>query len=124
MNNLVEELHWKSINYLIKNYETIIIGDLNVKGIVKKSGNLSKETKRVALGLKFYNYKQKLIYKCNVNNTKLSITNEWLTSKMCSLCGSISETLGSKKIYNCNNCKSIMDRDINGARNIYIKSII
>ena len=43
---------------------------------------------------------------------------------MCSLCGNINENLGSCEIYNCNKCKRIMERDINGARNIYIKAII
>jgi IS605 OrfB family transposase len=124
INNLVDEMHWKSINYLIKNYETILIGDLNVKSIVKRGGNLSNMTKRTALSLKFYDFKQKLIYKCNANNTNLGIINEWFTSKMCSLCGNIDENLGGNKIYNCKKCKSCLDRDINGARNIYIKSII
>jgi len=124
IDNLVEELHWKSINYLIKNYETVLIGDLNVKSIVKKSGNLSKNSKRVALCLKFYDFKQKLTYKCNSNKTNLGIINEWFTSKMCSLCGNIDENLGSKKVYNCEKCKTSLNRDINGARNIYIKSIL
>jgi transposase len=42
---------------------------------------------------------------------------------MFSLCGNIKENLGGNKIYECDNCLAIMDRDINGARNIYIKSI-
>lgn len=124
IDNLVEEMHWQSINYLIKNFETILIGDLNVKSIVKKSGNLSKMTKRIALCLKFYKFKEKLKYKCNVNNTNLGIIDEWFTSKMCSLCANIDENLGGNKVYNCKKCKCTLDRDINGARNIYIKSII
>lgn len=123
INNLVDEMHWQFVNYLIKNYKTIIIGDLSAKSIVKKSGNLSKITKRTALCLKFYQFKERLKYKCNVNKTDLGIIDEWYTSKMCSLCGNINEKLGSDKIYNCKKCKCTIDRDINGARNIYIKSI-
>jgi putative transposase len=124
INNLVDEMHWQTINYLIKNYETILIGDLNVKSIVKKNGNLGKMSKRIAMCLKFYNFKQKLNYKCNINDKNLGIINEWFTSKMCSLCGNIDENLGGNKIYNCKKCKSTLNRDINGARNIYIKSIL
>lgn len=123
INNLVDEMHWQFINYLIKNYKTIIIGDLSAKNIVRKTGNLSKMTKRTALYLKFYQFKERLKYKCNVNETDIAIIDEWYTSKMCSLCGNINEELGSNKIYNCKKCKCIIDRDINGARNIYIKSI-
>lgn len=122
--NSVEDLHWKSINYLIKNYETIFIGDLNVKSIASKKGNLCKEMKKVALSLSFYKFKDKLKYKCNVNNINLGVTNEWFSSKMCSMCSNIDENLGSNKIYNCKKCGKIIDRDINGARNIYIKSLL
>jgi len=123
INNLVEELHWQSINYLVKNYETILIGDLNVKSIIRKDGNLSKMTKRVTMCLKFFNFKKKLKYKCNVNDTNLGIIDEWFTSKMCSLCGNTHKNLGGNKVYDCEKCKCSIDRDINGARNIYIKSI-
>ena len=61
-------MHWQTINYLIKNYETILIGDLNVKSIVKKNGNLGKMSKRIAMCLKFYNFKQKLNYINNKNS--------------------------------------------------------
>ena len=120
----MEALHWKSINYLVKNFETILIGDFNVKSVVSKNGNLDANTKRIALHLQFYKFKEKLKYKCDVNKKNLGIINEWFTSKMCSLCGNIDEKLGGKKIYKCEKCKSILNRDINGARNIFIKSII
>jgi len=32
--------------------------------------------------------------------------------------------LGSSKTYNCSNCKTTIDRDINAAKNILIKGII
>lgn len=44
--------------------------------------------------------------------------NESFTSKTCSKCGTMNNDLGSQKIYKCSECKVIMDRDINGARNI------
>ena len=37
--NLTDELHWKTINYLVKNYDTILIGNMSSKGIVSKDGN-------------------------------------------------------------------------------------
>ena len=66
---------------------------------------------------------ERLKYKCSVNEIGLGIIDEWLTSKMCSMCGTVKVDLGGNKKYNCNNCLVEMDRDINGARNIYIKSI-
>jgi transposase len=49
--------------------------------------------------------------------------NEKYTSKMCSNCGNYNENLGTNKIYNCKNCKNIIDRDINGSRCIFFKEL-
>lgn len=120
--NLVREMHWKTINYLVKEYDTILVGDLSAKSIVSKRGRLSPMTKRISMNLSFYEFRQKLKYKCCLNKTKYGVIDEWMTSKMCSRCGEIKEELGGKKIYRCEKCKLIIDRDINGARNIHIKA--
>ena len=39
---------------------------------------------------------------------------------MCSCCGN----LGGANIYTCQECHMIIDRDINRARNIYVKSLL
>jgi putative transposase len=46
-----------------------------------------------------------------------------MTSKMCSICGNIKEDLGGNETYKCQKCGTCIERDINGARNIYIKAI-
>jgi putative transposase len=40
----------------------------------------------------------------------------------CGHCGQIKK-VGSDKIYSCNHCGYVVDRDIHGARNICIKTI-
>ena len=120
--NIVDETHWKSINYLIKNYGNILIGDMSVKGIVNnKTSKLNKMLKRIAYKLKFYKYRQRLIYKCKLHNIGMRVIDEKYTSKICSKCGWYNKNLGGNKNYKCNNCKINMDRDINGCRGIYIK---
>lgn len=123
ISNLRNELHWKSINYLVKNNENILIGKLSSKSIIRRGGNLTKMTKRVVSSLNYYKFMERLKYKCSANKIGLSIIDEWMTSKMCSICGTVKEDLGGNKRYECNSCLVEMDRDINGARNIYIKSI-
>ena len=61
--------------------------------------------------------------RCEVNNINYKMVNEKYTSKMCSNCSNYNEKLGTNKIYNCNNCKNIIDRDINGSRCIYFKGL-
>lgn len=124
--NYVDEIHWKTINYLTKNYLTIFIGNMSCKKIVNNLNktNLNKKVKRVCHKLKFYEFHERLKYKCYVNNINYKLVNESFTSKICSNCGNESKHLGSNKIYNCVNCKVTLDRDINGARNIYLKGYI
>jgi putative transposase len=120
--NLVDELHWKTINYLTGNYELIKIGDMSVKGIIsKKSSNINGMTKRMASALSFYKFRERLKYKCYITKTKYKLVDERYTSKMCSNCGNIDEKLGSSKEYKCKKCEVLQDRDVNGARNIYLK---
>jgi len=121
--NLINELHWKTINYLVKNYKTILIGNMSTKSIVSKYNKLNKMTKRVAMSMNLYKFKERLKYKSNIEKVNYKEINESYTSKSCSKCGNIKEDLGSKKVYNCEKCKLKLDRDINGAKNIYIKAL-
>jgi predicted RNA-binding Zn-ribbon protein involved in translation (DUF1610 family) len=45
------------------------------------------------------------------------------TSKTCTCCGYIKHDLKSSKVFNCNQCGMILDRDINGSRNMLVPSI-
>ena len=122
--NLVDELHWKSINYLTSNYKNIFIGDLSSKNIsCNKTSNISKITKRIAYKLSFYKFRMRLQERCEANNINYKMVNEKYTSKMCSNCCNYNENLGSNKIYNCNNCNNTIDRDVNGSRCIYFKGL-
>jgi len=119
---LVTELHWKTIKYLTSNYRNILIGDMSVKGIINnKTSKLNKFVKRIATWLGFYKFRQRLEYKCNSYKINYMIIDESYTSKICSKCGEMKEDLGSSKIFSCDNCNVVMDRDINGARGIFIK---
>ncbi len=82
---------------------------------------LNHKTSRNMYNLGFYTFKEKLKSKCETNNCELVICTEDYTSKTCSNCGNIYE-VGSSKIYSCSKCKCIFDRDINAAKNIYLKN--
>ena len=121
---LIDELHWKSIKFLTDNYKNILIGDLSTKGIVCNNNYVLKEyNKQLAYALSFYKYRERLKYKCFINNSNYIKVNERYTSKVCSICGEFKDDLGSSKIYECKNCKSILDRDVNGCRNIILKCL-
>jgi len=124
IDNYIDELQWKTINYLTKNYDNIFIGNMSTKGIISKTGNLNKMMKRILVNMKLYVFHQRLKYKCFQRGTNYKLVNEYCTSKMCSNCGHINEHLGSSKVFECGNCDTIMGRDVNGCRGILIKSQI
>lgn len=118
--NIVTELHWKTINYLVSNYDSIIIGKWNTQSCMK--GNLPDCVKRVMNQLSFYKFLTKLEYKCKATQTNLFITPEHYTSRLCSRCGANNTKLGSSKVFHCDKCRMTIDRDVNSSRNIYFKS--
>ena len=122
--NCITDLHWKSIAYLTNKYECILIGDLSVKGITnRKKSVLKNQSKRIGYHLSFYKFRERLKYKCDIKNCKYLEVDESYTSRTCSCCGNYKDNLNGAKIYYCDKCDLIIDRDINGCRNIYFKSL-
>jgi transposase len=54
---------------------------------------------------------------------KLFVVDEPYTSKTCGNCGTLNKQLGSGRMFKCNFCKYKKDRDINAARNIFLRAI-
>jgi putative transposase len=119
--NYINELHWKAISFLIENYDVIILPEFKVSQMLK-SKKLSKITKRLMAMYSFFQFRQKLQFKCNLYNKKLIIVDESYTSCTCSRCGELNYMQG-KEIYNCSSCNLKIDRDVAGSRNILIKNI-
>lgn len=123
ISNIVDEMHWKVINYLVKNYKKIYIGKLNIQEIISKDGVLTEMTKRIGQYLKHYQFRQRLENKCKIAKTICVVVDERFTSKTCSNCGNYKGDLGGNKEYNCRNCRKLIDRDINGCRCILLKNM-
>jgi|SRR6185369_5177215 IS605 OrfB family transposase len=121
ISNKIKDMHWKTVNYLCKSFETIIVGNMSTQSIVSKDKMLPKITKKYCMALSHYSFTQRLISKAEEFGCKVVITDESYTSKTCGGCGELNNGLGSKKVFTCENCPYKVDRDINGARNIMIK---
>jgi len=118
----MKDCHWKIINYLTSNYSHIIIGNFSTKRM--SEGKINPMTKRIGNMLQMYTFKERLKYKCFLKGVKYHEEDEYCTSICCSSCGNCKKDLGPNKIYNCNKCKIIIDRDVNASKNILMKSII
>jgi putative transposase len=123
--NQVEDLHWKTIKFLTTNFNNILLGDLSAKSIVKKSNKvLSPLMKTACMRSRYYEFSKRLKYKCELTKSKFKLVNEYYTSKTCSKCGNYNNKLKGEKIYACDNCNFIFDRDLNACRNIMFKSLL
>ena len=98
--------------------------DTNITLYDFNSKILNKYQKIACLRTKYFLFKTRLEFKCKLNNVYFKYIDESYTSKTCSICSNYSNDLGGSKIYCCKECNNTIDRDVNGARNIYIKYYI
>ena len=106
----------KYTTYLAKNYKDIKIEDIDISEWFKDEIKFSKNLQKSCLGL----FRSQLEYKTTWYDSKLTkIDRYYPSSKVCSKCGNIKQDLKlSDRIYKCNNCGTIIDRDLNAAINI------
>ena len=125
--DLVSEMHKKIARYLVDNYDVIIVGDMSTQSVsqkVDKRGNRRKIGAQVVanlLNLRHYGFRQYLEYLCKRNGRTLVVQDESYTSKTCGGCGFIHDKLGASEVFKCPHCDYHTDRDINGARNIFLR---
>ena len=118
--HIIDELHWKSINHLLKNNDVVFFGDIKTHDIVKsKNHTLNRDIN----DLKFFLFKQRLLYKSKILRKRVVFVKEHLTTKTCSCCGKPNFP-GSSKVYSCNYCKKIIGRDTNAGKNILMKGLV
>lgn len=120
LNNLIDDLHHKTCDFLTKTFKHIILPSFESQEMVKK--NKVKCVNRDLLQLKHFLFQQRLKSKCDSRNCSLDICTEEYTSKTCGVCGRLNN-VGGKDVYSCSKCLLIIDRDVNGARNIAIKRL-
>jgi IS605 OrfB family transposase len=120
---LVDEVHKQLALFLAKNYDLIMIHKFETSQMIKKENRkISSKTARQMAKWAHYRFRERLLLKCQHYGCKVAIVNESWTSKTCSSCGNLNHQLGAKKIFHCDHCKITMDRDINGAKNIFLKN--
>ena len=114
-NVLTTNIHEFTTKLVKLNPETIVIEDLNVSGMLKNK-HISEKVKEA----KFYEIRRQLEYKCKWNNINLIIADRWYpSSKICSCCGNKKEKLSlSERIYKCEKCGLVIDRDYNASLNL------
>jgi putative transposase len=115
--NLISELHWKSIKFLLDNFDVVLLPEFNSSDMVKKGKRkINKKSVRQMLTYSHYLFRQRILQKAKERNKKVILCNESYTSKTASWSGEIVNNLGSRKEIKSKGI--VMDRDYNGARGI------
>lgn len=117
--NLIDDLHKKTASFLVKNFDKILIPTFETKHILQK---LKNKTTRNLLNFAHYRFKQFLKCKAEEYSCEVVEVSEAWTSRTCSYCGKI-HPKNSKKTLKCD-CGAIVDRDLNGARGIYLRALV
>ena len=113
---------------IVKNHSSnLVVEKLQTKNLTKYGGNKKRNLNRGMLETSPNQLKQMLSYKAlrGVGRTrgKLVEVNAAYTSRDCSNCGHRKELSLRDRIYECDNCSLVIDRDLNAARNIRLKGL-
>ena len=107
----------KATTWLAGTYSEICIEDLHVAGMVKNH-RLAKAVSDAAFG----EFRRQLEYKTARTGATLHVIDRWYpSSKTCSGCGRVKAKLSlNERVYRCDTCGLVMDRDLNAAINIKV----
>lgn len=135
INNIVSELHHQTALWLTTNYDRVYIPkfdtkkmlerpkELNGKKAKKRFNRLNKRYKFTLQSLSHYRFRQHLLNKGQEKGCKIEIVDESYTSQCCGACGRLSKKYDSDRVKQCS-CGIKIDRDLNGARNILLKTFV
>ena len=132
-NQRMDYLH-KISKYLVDNYDTICLEDLNITGLTKRckpkkddqdnyinNGQAAKSgMNKAILDMGWSEFRTMVKYKSEWYGKNVSIIGRFdPSSKTCSKCGNINKELKlSDRVWCCSECGEIHDRDVNAAINI------
>ena len=121
LRDLIDELHWKTINFLVRNFSVIILPTFNTSEMVMKGKRkIRKRVVKAMQSYRFFEFGERLVQKCLEYGVILIRSNEAYTSRTNSFNGQLMN-IGGRKGFTYDGV--YVDRDINGARNILLRAV-
>ena len=121
--NLIDDLHKKVAHFLVTNFDIILLPTFETKQMTKRGARkLHTKSVRQMLTLSHYKFKTFLKHKALEYGVRVIDVCEAYTSKTVSWTGEVVANLGGSKVIKSSDGHR-MDRDLNGARGIFIKNI-
>lgn len=124
IHNWMKTAHWNIARELCQTYDHILISRFKVQGMIKKyQRKINCENVRKMLQWSHYLFRQRLKSKAEEWGCQVHEVSEHYTSMNCGWCGKLNRKLGKSKHFKCPYCGFELDRDWNGARNIFLMNI-
>ncbi|MBB5803103.1 putative transposase [Saccharothrix ecbatanensis] len=100
---------------LVRTYGTVVVEDLNVSGMTR-----NRRLARHVAGVGMAEPRRQIEYKATWSGVNVHVADRWYpSSKTCSACGVVKAKLRlSERVYHCDACDLVLDRDLNAARNL------
>lgn len=100
---------------LVREHGAIVLEDLNVTGMMS-----NRRLARHIAGIGMGELRRQIEYKTTWTGVHLHVADRWYpSSKTCSGCGAVKTKLRlSERIYRCEHCGLVLDRDLNAACNL------
>src|ERR687886_2866003 len=123
--NLVKELHHKTARFLVNNFDVILLPTFETSQMVSKSRRkLRNKSVRQMLTLSHYEFKTFLKWKAWEQSKTVIDCNEAYTSKTVSWTGEVVNNLGGARTIKSPSTGLKMNRDLNGARGIFLRALV
>lgn len=123
--NLIDELHHKVAKFLVENFDIILLPTFEVSEMVlKNSRRIRSRSVRQMLNWAHYRFKMFLKHKAFEHNKMVIDCCEAYTSKTVSWTGEMIHNLGGRKVIQSKIDGQKMNRDINGARGIFLRALV
>ena len=115
MANIRADQTHKLTTMLTRNYSTVVIEDLNVKGMMA-----NHKLARLVADMGFFEFRRQLMYKAETTGTNVVVADRWFpSSKRCNCCGFERRDLDlGVRDWICEQCGAQLDRDENAAINL------
>src|SRR3954465_15802377 len=120
---LIDDCHQKLAKWLCESYHIMLLPEFRTQEMIQRGRRrIRSKTARAMCTWSHYRFRQHLLHKAREHPwCEVVVCTEEYTSKTCGRCGHINKGLGGSKVFRCPACRVELDRDINGARNIFLR---
>ena len=123
--NLIDDVHCKLIKWLCENHRVVLLPQFEMQRMISKHDGrqcIHSKTARAMATWAHFRFRTRLLdYARAYPQCHIEIVDEAYTSKTCGACGMLHHQLGGSKVFACPHCMYRANRDLNGARNIYLR---